>query len=174
MDQIKKLEELFAARIESYSEHTSKIKDLINDGLKAIETYILDDIMQPTAQVIWGAISPIRSEGINVTAMVTFPVGTKINTADGSDMFVSEANARYFNFILQMGIPRELVFETKEAILKYLREHEQDEHRDIKKQIQQLFGVPDSDAEFDMDSLTEEQQKALLSWESDSEQNSRH
>jgi hypothetical protein len=41
--------------------------------------------------------------------------------------------------------------------------------------MKQLFGPPEPDADFDMDSLTEEQQKALLSWEKENnEQNSRH
>jgi hypothetical protein len=132
-DNIKRLDELFALRVKAYQDYTDQIKTLIGDGLKAIEEYIINDIMQPSAQVSWGVVTH-RPElnALFLTANVSWPIGTKINTADGSHMEITEANSRYFNFSLQMGMPIALMFEGRQEILAFLRTKEDEEHKKMK------------------------------------------
>lgn len=154
---------LIKSRATSYKRATKKILDSIQPAIEAVEEFMeVEAAKKIGAYVEWQDVDAYGDEEASVVFIVGelfFPVGTEIDTDTEGKVVVTEDTAPYFRRLLRVGLPTDIAEGTKEDVLAYLRNLEENEKS--KKLVDELDEQTDTD--FDYSKLTEEQSKLLIS-----------
>ena len=158
---VKSVRELFTARTTAFEKATSEILQNMQAVQEAIHEYMcIDEIEKRNGSLIWEEASLVgtgKDSLIILIGVVSFPAGSVLDLGDGKSIKVTKDTEPYFRKIIRAGIPLSVAVKTKKQILKYLEKTEEEERKDQEETLDKLF---QSEVEFDLSQLTDEQRKA--------------
>jgi len=101
--------------------------------------------------------------------MIYYAPGAQVTTETGDVVTITEELAPYFHRVIRVGLPFDMIDETKDKVKEFLkkREEAQEEQTDAVEFLRDLLKVAeedmdDSGSEFDFDTLSDDQRKGLV------------
>lgn len=150
---------------------SSSILDHIRlNVLDAIKEFFADsNELGDNKTLEWEQIGYVDQHNMLVLiGMIRYAPGAQVKTETGDVVTITEDLAPYFHRVIRVGLPFELVDETKDKVKEFLKSREierQDEQTEAVEFLRELLRAPgegDDNGAFDFDSLTEEQRKSLI------------
>jgi len=157
---MKELEKLFDVRDDAFKEQTLEIFNAINTTLVCVTTFLNDiDPIFAAGNIAWEDANLIDN-GIIIIGMVDYTEGTEMQV-DGNTVTVTKDNIGYFQRIVHMSLPLDLVYQDDEdVIMEFLYNmHNQDS---VSTFSEPLEPTPNQSNEFDLSKLTEKQRQSLM------------
>ena len=167
------LKQLFAKRKDAYNKTSSSILEHLRSSvLAAVDEYFTElNEVGDKRELKWDQIGYVEQHNMLVLlGMIHYAPGAQVITETGDVVTITEELAPYFQLIIRIGLPFNMVDETKDAIKEFLKKREEvkeEEQTDAVQFLRNLLKVADEDmddgsGEFDFDSLSEEQRKGLI------------
>ena len=167
------LKQLFHKRKEAYSKTSSSILEHLKSGvLVAIDEYFTElNEVGDKRELKWDQIGYAEQYNMLILlGMIHYEPGAQVTTETGDVVIITEELAPYFQRIIRIGIPFNLVDESKDVIKDFLKKREEaneEERTEAVQFLRNLLKVAEEDAddgsgEFDFDSLSDEQRKGLV------------
>jgi len=154
------LKELFEERDEAFKQQTFKIFELIHTTLVCVTEYLNSiDPVFAAGQVAWEDAN-LMDGMVLIVGIVDYTPGTQIEI-EGETITITESNLDYFQRVVHMSLPFELVESSNEAnIIEFLKMiHEKQKAESFSTPIND---TPPPDDDFDLSQLTEEQRQAYM------------
>lgn len=166
------LKQLFLKRREAYNKTSLSILEHLKAGvLDAINEYFTElKEVGEGRDLKWDQVGYVDQHNMLVLlGEIHYAPGTQTTTETGDVVTITEELAPYFHRVIRVGLPFEMVDESKEKVLDFLKKREletQQEQTEAAEFLRELLQVPgegnDPADRFDLDSLTEEQRKGLF------------
>lgn len=154
------LKAIFNERDDVFSKRTHKIFSLINTTLVCVTEFLnTNDPMFQAGSITWEEVE-LEEDLVSIMGFIEYEPGTTVEV-DNNIISVTSENIDYFQRIIHMSLPYELVVESDGGeILKFLQKLKDDGKGDDFGKI--IAGAPDGSIDFDFTKLTKAQQAALI------------
>lgn len=161
MEELKKV---FEERDSAFEKKTLEIFNIIHISLVCVTEFLNDiDPIFAAGDVAWEDANLI-DDLVIVIGMVHYTPGTTVEI-DGNMVSITEENLDYFQRVVHMSLPYDLVLSSDEdAILEFLHNmHDEGKAEDISEPIES-GAIPGeaTSTDFDLTKLTDEQRQALM------------
>lgn len=156
---MEELREVFNERDTAFAAGTMKIFELIHTTLVCVTEFLNEsDPVCAAGNISWEDAN-LMEDLVVIIGMVDYAPGTAIE-ADGNLVTITEDNLEYFQRVVHMSLPYDLVKTSNEveitAFLRTINENVGEEFTDA------VSPPTTSDTDFDLSKLTEEQRKSLM------------
>ncbi len=167
--------DLFVARHVANEKGTNRILKAIQGSIDALHVQMkIDEVEKKGGTLQWDDISYVddgENQLLILVAVITYPPGAELDLDTGDKIKLTRDTAPYFNRLVRAGIPVTIADKSKEEVLAYLKQIEEDTPRQIPVEdkndtISELIGTNKPEEkemtfdEFDLSQLTEEQRKS--------------
>jgi hypothetical protein len=153
------LKDIFDARDEAFAKKTMEIFGIIHTALVCITEFLNEtDPSVASGNVSWEDAN-LMDDLVVIIGMVNYEEGTVIEN-DGNKITITNDNIEYFQRIVHMSLPYEMVLSSNEEdIMEFL--HTMGTNHPIEF-TESVDTPPDDSMEFDLSKLTEEQRRSLM------------
>jgi hypothetical protein len=165
------LKKLFEKRKIAYTKVSNTIlEELRDEVLTGIFAYFAaHDEVGEGRRLVWEEVGYIEQhEMLIVMGVLQYDVGSTVVDEHGETVTITEELAPYFQRVVKVGLPFEIVEASKEDVMMFLLERDKQSEEEQKEAIQFLRDVIGEtsdeleDREFNFDDLTEDQQARLV------------
>ena len=159
MDELKKV---FEARDTAFEKKTIEIFELIHTTLVCVTEFLNDvDPIFAAGSITWEDAN-LMDDMVIIVGMVDYMPGTTIEM-DGNLITITEENIDYFQRVVHMSLPFELVEAGNEnELMEFLqRIHEEQTASQLSTSLDESK-KPELETDFDLSKLTDEQRQALM------------
>jgi len=161
MEELKKV---FEERDSAFEKKTLEIFDIIHTSLVCVTEFLNDiDPIFNAGVVAWEDANLI-DDLVVIIGMVHYTPGTAIEI-DGNMISITEENLDYFQRVVHMSLPYDLVSSSDEdAITNFLHKiHQENKTNDFSEPLESGGASNEATAtDFDLTKLTDEQRRALM------------
>lgn len=158
------LKDLLETRKAQFDIATKEILDNLTTVREGIDEFMeFKDLYAAGGKLKWDEVVYIEDtleDAIVILVGVAFyPVGTEVETGDGSKVKVTEDTKGYFTRLIRMGFPLNLVEGTKEDIIEFLVRSEKIAEEQLKKELAvlEMDQEVENEQQFDYSQLTADQ-----------------
>jgi len=153
------LKDIFYARDEAFAEKTMEIFEAIHTALVCITEFLNETDPNCAAGNISWEDANLMDDLVVIIGMVDYEHGTIIES-DGNEITITNDNIQYFQRIVHMSLPYEMVLSSNEEdIMEFLHTMGTNYPIEFTKSVD----IPSDDStEFDLSKLTEEQRRSLM------------
>ena len=157
MEELKKV---FEARDSAFEKKTHEIFELIHTSLVCVTEFLNDvDPIFNAGEITWEDANLV-DDLVVIVGMLDYTPGTTVEV-DGNLISVTEENLDYFQRVVHMSLPFDLVASSNEEdITRFLYElHNKGNTSDFSEPLEDNINVA---ADFDLTKLTKEQRQSLM------------
>ena len=157
MEELKKV---FEARDSAFEKKTHEIFELIHTSLVCVTEFLNDvDSIFNAGDITWEDANLV-DDLVVIVGMLEYAPGTTVKV-DGNLISVTEENLDYFQRVVHMSLPFDLVASSNaDDITRFLYDlHNNSNKSDFSELVEDK---PSSIADFDLTKLTEEQRQSLM------------
>lgn len=177
MSKKEQLKQLFDERKQAYEQASSTILDQLKTVVSAIDEYFIDQKeVDEKRHLKWDQVGYAEPHNmLMLLGAIHYSVGAQVTIETGV-VTVTEELAPYFQRTIRVGMPLDMVDESKENIKEFLKRRDEEnaeEQTDAAKFILDLLALAkekagveeddiEEDTEFDLESLSDDQRKGLI------------
>lgn len=157
---MEELRKVFEARDSAFEKKTLEIFEMIHTTLVSVTTFLNEiDPMLASGTIEWEDANILDDDQVVIIGTVNYAPGVTVEV-EGSLTTITEENLDYFQRVIHMALPFDLVeSRNEEKIMEFLKEIYD---KSVIEEGEEDTDIPVSaETEFDLSKLTEEQRQSL-------------